>query len=89
MKFRLRHALPWLLTVGLIGCAEPAPMVIGFNGDSVEIQQSTLFDEPDASLPEIRSEAARICGTAGKVPEYASSRPDYDNGTTIHLFLCL
>lgn len=87
MTIRILASTTFLLI--LAGCEEPAPFVTGFNGSSVEIQQSTIFAEADPSLPEIQSEAIRICGKVGKTPEYASSTLNYDTGTTTHLFLCL
>lgn len=73
----------------LSACTEPAPLVSSYNGDSVEIQQSTILTSADPKLPEVVNEAKRICGKTGKNAEYASSRSGPDNYYSTHLFLCL
>lgn len=73
----------------LFACTEPAPIVSSYNGDSVEIQQSTILTGSNPALPEVVNEAQRICGKAGKNAEYASSRSGPDNIYATHLFLCL
>lgn len=78
-----------LTGVFLAGCAEQAPLVAQFNGDSVTIQQSTIFEGADATRPEIIAEANRICATQDKSATYASTRAGPNKAYHDHLFLCL
>jgi hypothetical protein len=76
--------------LALSACVATAPVVTGFNGDSVEVQASSA-----TNTAEVTAEATRICRTVRKRAEYASSRMlppagQYDFTTTYsHLFLCL
>jgi hypothetical protein len=80
------------IAVFLAGCAvaPDTPVVAAFNGDSVEIQSSE-----GATDPAVVAEANRICGTANKRAEIASTRQlppahQYDLfPRSSHLFLCL
>lgn len=77
------------LVFTLAGCAEQPPLVSGFNGHSVEVQQSTIFTPPNPELPEVKEQAARICGKVNKRAEFASYKSGPDNIYATHLFLCL
>ena len=60
-----------------------------YNGASVKIQQNIALEAPNPDDPRIAAEAGRICGTAGKRAEYASTVTSQQNYTATHLFLCL
>lgn len=79
----------FLTFMAVAGCGGPT-VVSSFNGDSVAIQSSERNGPEDAVA---FSEASRICSTAGRRAEYASSRqiyaPQYMVPTFEHLFLCL
>lgn len=91
MKRRTMHKLLMILPpFALAGClANPAPVVVDYNGSSVKVQQFqvTLPTEADKAL--IREEAQRICATDGRRAEYASTTNDPRTTTGTHLFLCL
>lgn len=76
-------------TLLLLAACEPIPpAVASFNGDSVSIQENTLFAAPNSKAL-VAAEAERICQKGHrKRAEYVSTRtlPDY---VVEHLFLCL
>ena len=74
--------------LAVTACAPQAPIVTGYNGDSVTLQQASPL-APAARTPAADAEAARICAKGSKKrAEYASSHqlPQY---ITEHLYLCL
>lgn len=80
----LRHIFraPALL-LAVAGCT--GPVVSDFNGASVKIQTYLTSQEEMANA---LTEAQRICGTAGKRAEFASTRY-MGNYAYEHLYLCL
>lgn len=75
-----------LLTV--VACAPLPGVVSDFNGSSVKIRQETVANVPGVT-PQIEEEAARICATAKKKAEYASTLSAPTKEYAEHLFLCL
>jgi hypothetical protein len=69
----------------------PPPVVASFNEASVEIQQEAILQPSRPDDPAVVSEAQRICATAGRRAEYASTRmvTSRYQTTAAHLFLCL
>lgn len=92
LEIEVKPILIFLAAASLSACVAGPPMVAGFNGDSVEIEQDTSMGPADASDPAVIAEAQRICKTAGRRAEYASTRSrmtgQYTSAAT-HLFLCL
>ena len=88
----MKPILALIVFASLSACVAGPPMVAGFNGDSVEIEQDTSMGAANASDPAVIAEAQRICKTAGRRAEYASTRnrmtAQYSSAAT-HLFLCL
>lgn len=81
-----------LALLALAACGPTPPVVSSFNESSVEIQQDNTFGGASASDPAVIAEATRICGTAGRRAEYASTRMVQTGEYTVsaaHLFLCL
>ena len=77
---------------GCVGIGPPAAVVSGFNESSVEIEQDNYWGNANPQDPSVISEANRICATAGRRAEYASTRtrPVGQYGAVAtHLFLCL
>jgi hypothetical protein len=76
----------------LVSCGPlPPPLVSDFNGASVKIQDANGrgpygMDPPRA---EAIAEATRICGTAKKRAEFASTTYAGSTYVVNHLFLCL
>lgn len=70
-------------------CVPTPPVVTDYNGASVTIQQDILLTPANGGDPAVISEASRICGTAGRRAEYASTVTDQRNYIARHLFLCL
>lgn len=77
--------------LALAGCeiGAPPPLVADYNGASVKIQTRDLFGESRADAPAVVAEASRICGSAGRRAEYASTLRSSQTYTATHLFLCL
>jgi hypothetical protein len=73
----------------LAACANPAPLVSDYNGDSVKISQVQIAATSNPEDPAVVSEATRICGTTGRRAEYASTRYNPATYEAVHLFLCL
>lgn len=73
----------------LSGCENPAPLVSDYNGASVKITQTQIATPSDPKDPAVVGEAQRICGTAGRRAEYASTRLNPNTYEATHLFLCL
>ena len=67
----------------------PPPIVTGYNEASVEIQQTQFASVSRADDPMVVAEAQRICATAGRRAEYASTRVNTHDSVATHLFLCL
>ncbi len=72
----------------LAACVPEPGVVSGFNGSSVTIRQGTFATVAEVT-PAIQAEADRICGTAGKRAEFASTLSAPDASYAEHLFLCL
>lgn len=78
------------LTIVLSGClANPAPVVVDYNGSSVKVQQYQVVLPSEEDKAKIKAEAERICATNGRRAEYASTVNDPRTTTGTHLFLCL
>jgi len=74
--------------LGLAGCVESSiPVVSDYNGASVKIQEPGLFTSTPPSAAAI-AEAGKICKTAGKRANFASSSMVSEYRVD-HLFLCL
>ena len=78
-------AIPALVLTACAGELAP-PVVSGFNGDSVSVQDAGMF--PREPRAEVIAEAQRVCGRAGNAAEYASTRQVSDF-VQEHLFLCI
>jgi len=77
-------------TAFIAGCGvSPEPIVASYNEASVDIQQTNIFGEANASDPAVIAEAQRICATTGRRAEYASTRHNTREYIATHLFLCL
>jgi hypothetical protein len=90
----IRHPLAAVAALALAGCdlPRPPPVVSAYNEASVEIQQDSTIFPSRGDDPTVIAEAQRICATANRRAEYASSRSfggGYHGSTTAHLFLCL
>lgn len=80
---------PAILTLLAFAACAPLPGVVSdFNGSSVKIRQETVANVPGVT-PQIEAEATRICATAKKKAEYASTLSAPTNEYAEHLFLCL
>lgn len=80
---------PAILTMLIVAACAPLPGVVSdFNGSSVKIRQETVANVPGVT-PQIEEEAARICATAKKKAEYASTLSAPTKEYAEHLFLCL
>lgn len=62
------------------------PVVSGFNGSSVSIQQAAMWRSDP--LPQTTAEAASVCARVGKQAEYASMRM-VGEFTGEFLYLCV
>lgn len=72
-----------------LGACTSPPVVTGFNGNSVTIQQMGY----ETFTPEAKAEAERLCATEGKTAEPASLTPAPQKGLVApisnYLFLCV
>lgn len=73
--------------VSLTACLEAGePVVAGYNGDSVNIQNSTIVTTAPTEADFAKANA--ICSKGNRKAEYASTRM-ISEYTQEHLFLCL
>ena len=77
-----------LACLAMVACTPTDGIVAEFNGDSVTIRQPTVVNIPGLT-PQIEAEASRICGTAEKRAEFASTLQPPSAAYADHLFLCL
>lgn len=81
-----------IILLALAGCEAGPPVVTAFNESSVEIRQDISMGPGSPRDPAVIAEANRICATANRRAEYASTRNVSTGQYTaeaVHLFLCL
>jgi hypothetical protein len=85
----MKPVFPALACLALVAACvtPPTPIVSDYNGASVKIQAPGFYGS-GTPRPEDIAEANRICGTAKKRAEYASTSAAGEY-TVNHLFLCL